>query len=49
MKWFERWRTRLHDRRQRPLDVVRRQGFAIDRLDRLTLGFVDRIVARRLG
>jgi ubiquinone/menaquinone biosynthesis C-methylase UbiE len=49
MKWLERWRTRLHDRRQRPLDLVRLQGFEVDRLDRLTLGFVDRIVARHPG
>jgi hypothetical protein len=26
---------------------VRQQGFEIDRLDRLTLGFVDRIIAHR--
>ena len=49
MKWLERWRTRLHDRRQRPLDLVRLQGFEIDQLDRLTLGFVDRIVAHHPG
>jgi ubiquinone/menaquinone biosynthesis C-methylase UbiE len=47
MKWFERYRTRLHTRRRRPLDVVREQGFIVDRLDRLGLGFVDRIVAHR--
>jgi ubiquinone/menaquinone biosynthesis C-methylase UbiE len=47
MKWVEPLRTNQHLARRRPLDVVREQGFEIDRLDRLTLGFVDRIVAHR--
>jgi SAM-dependent methyltransferase len=47
MKWVEPLRTRRHLHRRRPLDLVRKQGFEIDQLDRLTLGFVDRIVARR--
>lgn len=47
VKWFEPLRTRRHSPRRRPLEHVRRQGFEIDRLDRLTLGFVDRIVAHR--
>jgi ubiquinone/menaquinone biosynthesis C-methylase UbiE len=47
MKWFEPLRTRHHGHRRRPLDLVRQQGFEIDRLDRLTLGFVDRIIAHR--
>ncbi|HEY9378510.1 MAG TPA: class I SAM-dependent methyltransferase [Jiangellaceae bacterium] len=47
MKWVEPLRTHRHLVRRRPLDLVRRQGFEIDRLDRLTLGFVDRIVAHR--
>ena len=47
MKWFEPLRTRVHGPRLRPLELVRRQGFEIDRLDRLTFGFVDRIVAHR--
>jgi ubiquinone/menaquinone biosynthesis C-methylase UbiE len=45
MRWVERFRTQLHAHRERPLDVVRRQGFVVDRLDRLAFGFVDRIVA----
>jgi ubiquinone/menaquinone biosynthesis C-methylase UbiE len=47
MKWVEPLRTRRHLHRRRPLDLIRQQGFEIDRLDRLTVGFVDRIVARR--
>jgi ubiquinone/menaquinone biosynthesis C-methylase UbiE len=47
MKWVEPLRTRRHLPRRRPLDLVRKQGFEIDRLDRLTFGFVDRIVAHR--
>jgi ubiquinone/menaquinone biosynthesis C-methylase UbiE len=47
MKWFEPLRTQHHGHRRRPLDLVRQQGFEIDRLDRLTLGFVDRIIAHR--
>jgi hypothetical protein len=47
MKWFEPLRTQHHGHRRRPLELVRQQGFEIDRLDRLTLGFVDRIIAHR--
>jgi ubiquinone/menaquinone biosynthesis C-methylase UbiE len=47
MKWAEPLRTSRHLARRRPLDVVREQGFEIDRLDRLAVGFVDRIVAHR--
>ena len=49
MKWLEPLRTRRHLPRRRPLDLVREHGFEIDRLDRLTFGFVDRIVAHRNG
>jgi ubiquinone/menaquinone biosynthesis C-methylase UbiE len=47
MRWVEPLRTRLHAPRRRPLDLLRPQGFDIDRLDRLILGFVDRIIAHR--
>ena len=47
MKWFEPLRTRHRGHRRRPLELVRQQGFEIDRLDQLTLGFVDRIIAHR--
>jgi ubiquinone/menaquinone biosynthesis C-methylase UbiE len=47
MKWAEPLRTHRHLPRRRPLDLVRQQGFEIDQLDRLTFGFVDRIVAHR--
>jgi ubiquinone/menaquinone biosynthesis C-methylase UbiE len=47
MKWVEPLRTRRHLPRRRPFDLVRKQGFEIDQLDRLTFGFVDRIVAHR--
>ena len=47
MKWFEPLRTHRHGLRHRPLELVRQQGFEIERLDQLTLGFVDRIVAHR--
>jgi ubiquinone/menaquinone biosynthesis C-methylase UbiE len=49
MKWIEPLRTGRHVRRRRPLNFVRAQGFDIERHDRLTLGFVDRVVARRPG
>jgi hypothetical protein len=47
MKWVEPLWTRRHVPRRRPLELVRKQGFEIDQLDRLTFGFVDRIVAHR--
>ena len=47
MRWFERYRTRRHTPRRRPLDLVVAQGFHVDRHDRLTLGFVDRVAARK--
>ncbi|MGH8774149.1 MAG: class I SAM-dependent methyltransferase [Jiangellaceae bacterium] len=47
MRWVERWRTRRHGRRRRPLDVVADAGFAIERHDPLRFGFVDWVVARR--
>ena len=47
MKWLEPLRTQHRGHRRRPLELVRQQGFEIDRLDRLTLGFVDRIIAHR--
>lgn len=46
MRWIERWRTRRHGRRRRPLDVVVEAGFTVERHDRLALCFVDRVVAR---
>jgi len=47
MRWIERIRTRGHTPRRRPLDLVVEQGFHVDRHDRLTLGFVDRVAARK--
>jgi len=47
MRWIERLRTRSHAPRRRPLDLVVEQGFQVDRHDRLTLGFVDRVAARK--
>jgi ubiquinone/menaquinone biosynthesis C-methylase UbiE len=49
MKWAEPLRTRRHLPRRRPHELVRQQGFEVDRLDRLMLGFVDRIEAHRSG
>jgi ubiquinone/menaquinone biosynthesis C-methylase UbiE len=47
MRWIERLRTRRQAPRHRPLDLVVEQGFQVDRHDRLTLGFVDRVAARK--
>jgi len=47
LRWLERFRTRRRAPRRRPLDLIVERGFRIARHDRLVLGFVDRIVARR--
>jgi ubiquinone/menaquinone biosynthesis C-methylase UbiE len=47
LRWVEWLRTRRHAARRRPLDIVVEAGFTIERHDRLALGFVDRVVARR--
>jgi ubiquinone/menaquinone biosynthesis C-methylase UbiE len=47
LRWVESLRTRNHVTRRRPLDLIREQGFDVDQLDKLTFGFVDRIVAHR--
>ncbi|WP_046471549.1 class I SAM-dependent methyltransferase [Allosalinactinospora lopnorensis] len=43
-RWIEHLRAAP---RRRPLELVVEQGFAVERHDRLALGFVDRVVARR--
>jgi ubiquinone/menaquinone biosynthesis C-methylase UbiE len=47
LRLVERWRSRRHTPRRRPLEIVVEAGFEVERHDRLTLGFVDRVVARR--
>ncbi|MBB4934226.1 ubiquinone/menaquinone biosynthesis C-methylase UbiE [Lipingzhangella halophila] len=44
LRWVERLRAAP---RTRPLDLVRENGFTVDHHDRLALGLVDRVVARR--
>jgi ubiquinone/menaquinone biosynthesis C-methylase UbiE len=49
---YTRWPLRGRERRKehprrRPLDIAVELGFAIDRHDRLALGFLDRVVAYR--
>jgi ubiquinone/menaquinone biosynthesis C-methylase UbiE len=47
LRWIERISTRRHLPRRRPLDLVVERGFRVDRHERLALGFVDRIAARK--
>ena len=47
LRWIERISTRRHLPRRRPLDLVVEQGFRVDRHERLALGFVDRVAARK--
>jgi ubiquinone/menaquinone biosynthesis C-methylase UbiE len=47
MRWIERLRARRHTPRRRPLDLLVEHRFHVDRHDRLALGFVDRVAARK--
>lgn len=44
VRWIERLRSAP---RSRPLDLVAEGGFTVERHDRLLLGFIDRVAARR--
>lgn len=44
LRWIEQRKARP---RRRPLDIVKERGFAVERHDRLALGFFDRVVASR--
>ncbi|MGI5121295.1 class I SAM-dependent methyltransferase [Marinactinospora thermotolerans] len=49
LRLFERRRAARRGRppRRRPVEVAVERGFAVERHDRLVLGFFDRVVARR--